>query len=60
MGLFQDSQPEIITTAGETSFYGDDEILFVNPKQYDRIMARRQARLQMETDGRITTARRVR
>ena len=38
---------------------GDEEPLYVNAKQYDRIMKRRQARAKLENEGRIPKNRMV-
>jgi hypothetical protein len=38
---------------------GDEEPLYVNAKQYNRIMKRRQARAKLENDGRIPKNRMV-
>lgn len=37
----------------------DDEPLYVNAKQYNRILKRRAARAKLEADGRIPKERRV-
>jgi hypothetical protein len=38
---------------------GDEEPFYVNAKQYNRIMKRRQARAKLENDGRIPKDRKV-
>lgn len=50
-----------IETGGETptSETGEEEPLYVNAKQYNRIMKRRLARAKLENEGRIPRIRKV-
>lgn len=54
-----DGLQEVQSQYHQTSIRGEEEPIYVNAKQYDRILKRRAARAKLEAEGRIPKERRV-
>ncbi|XP_015363441.1 PREDICTED: nuclear transcription factor Y subunit alpha-like [Diuraphis noxia] len=56
-GVLQQNSLKILQETPLTSIFPEEPPLYVNPKQYNRIMKRRQARSKLEAEGKIPKTR---